>query len=76
MTTTFDIDDVVRIKNERGTFRVKGYGRDGSLTLWGGPEGQEMFRAAWPCRCRHTRQAGPKPDPNRAPPAHRKAGRR
>lgn len=76
LAATFAVDEVVRVHGERGTFRVKGVALDGSLKLWGGPEGQLSFRSVMPALCRRTRQAGPDRKPEMAPPASRKAGRR
>lgn len=35
---------VLRIRGERGVFKFVGTAKDGSLTVYGGPTGHEMYR--------------------------------
>lgn len=35
----------VKVRNERGVFRVMGFARDGSVTLYGGTAHQSKYRA-------------------------------
>lgn len=76
MMAAFNIDDVVRVRGWRGTFRVKGVAGDGSLTLWGGPSGRYATRNAMPDCARRVRRGAPDRIPEMAAPASRKAGRR
>jgi hypothetical protein len=51
----FVIGSWVKVAGIRGgVFKVCGYNRDGSLSLYGGPAGHGASRAIMPTRCRRT----------------------
>lgn len=49
----------IRVDGERGTWKLMGVGRDGSLTVVGGPRRQwRSFRPEWCSRARRSARAG------------------
>ncbi len=39
----FDRGEIVKVKGVRGTFKVTGENKDGSIAVYGGPSGRERF---------------------------------
>lgn len=46
----FPVGTYVKIKGQQGTFVVKGYGKDGSVTMYGGTTGHGGYRNVMPNR--------------------------
>ena len=46
----FPIGTVVRLKGHKGVFKVMGYGKDGSVTMYGGTAGHGGYRNVMPDR--------------------------
>lgn len=43
-TELFPIGSIVKIPHQSGEYKVKGYNKDGSYALYGGPSGHAGFR--------------------------------
>lgn len=52
MGKQIEIGDTVRALHERGTYVVKGFNRDGSISVYGGANGYGSFRDFRPDRVR------------------------
>lgn len=69
-------NDIVEVDGWDGTFKFKGYSKDGTALLWGGAKGEPAWRNAPVEKLSFSDKAGPATIENTAPSSSRKAGKR
>lgn len=56
METDFMVGTLVKISGRRGTWRICGFNKDGSLSLYGGWGQRRMYRDSFPSECQAVKE--------------------